>query len=133
MEIIGDKTRNILFSHVGLGTRVQLIQPHVNIMDTKLLLLLLLLLLLFLTLQRKDWNDNGKLMATLSEDSIAESSTSSSNSRYTPPASANLLSVLWCPKAAELARKHTIDCNPPKEKELSHGEGVSDPKSVAPC
>ena len=71
-------------------------------------------------------------MANLSEDSIAESSTSSSNSRSTPPANADLLSVLRCPKASELVRKRTIDRNPPKWKKGSRGEGVSDPKFVAP-
>ena len=86
---------------------MQLIQPLVNIMDTE-------------------------LMVTSSEDSIAESSTSSSNSRSTTPASANLLSVLRCPKASELVCKCTIDCNPPKGKKPSCGKGVSDLKSVTP-
>ena len=47
-------------------------------------------------------------MEASSEDLIAESSTSTST------APANLLSVLQCPKASELARKRTIDRNPPK-------------------
>ena len=99
--------RNILISRAGLGTHVQLIQPRVN-------------------------TTNMELMATSSEDSIAESSTSSSNSRYTTPVSADLLSVLRCPKASDLVRKRTIDCNPPKGKKRSRGKGVSDPKSVSP-
>ena len=71
-------------------------------------------------------------MATLSKDSIAESSTGSSNGRSTPSVSADLLSVLRCPKALELVCKHTIDRNPPKGKKRSRGKGVSDPRFVAP-
>ena len=86
---------------------MQFIQSRVNITDTE-------------------------LMVTSSEDSISESSTSFNNSRSTTPASADLLSVLRCPKPSELAHKRTIDCNSPKGKERSRGEGVNDPKSVAP-
>ena len=70
-------------------------------------------------------------MVTSREDPVAESSISSSKSRSTTPASANLLSVLQCPKASELARKCTTDCNPPKGKH-SHDKGVSNVNSVAP-
>ena len=60
-------------------------------------------------------------------DSVAESSTSS---RSIAPV--NLLRVLRCPNASDLARKPAIDRNPPKGKKRSRGEGVSDPKSVDP-
>ena len=86
---------------------MQLIQPRVNITDTE-------------------------LMATSSKDSISESSTSFNNSRSTTPASTDLLSVLRCPNASELARKRMIDRNSPKGKKRFRGEGVNDPKSVAP-
>ena len=67
------------------------------------------------------------VMAASSKDSVAESSTSS---RSTAPA--DLLSVLRCPKASDLARRRAIDRNPPKGKKCSRGEGASDPKSVDP-
>ena len=87
---------------------MQLVQPCVNVMDME-------------------------LMATSSEDSIAESSTSSTNSRSTTPANADLRSVLQCPKASELVRKHMIDRNTLKVKKRSCCKGVSDHKSVIAC
>ena len=59
------------------------------------------------------------------EESGAQSSSSSATT-------SSLLKRLRCPKSSELSHKRKVDCNPPRGKKSSRGQGVNDPKSVTP-
>ena len=71
----------------------------------------------------------------IDRDDAVETQHSQESNVSHPTTATILLSVLRCPKSSDLARKRSVDRNPPngkKRSRLSRGDGASEPKSVNP-
>ena len=71
----------------------------------------------------------------IDRDDAVETQHSQESNVSHPTTATSLLSVLRCPKSSDLARKRSVDRNPPngkKRSRLSRGDGASEPKSFNP-